>query len=266
MSDKKAGRKCHSPNCSQSTVTKFVSYNNFKYCSFKCLNYYLEEHKNNNLRYQEKAILENENKPRPRKPILLQLEEKAEHLSPLVPADYHSVFKDSSHHLVFVDTENNSKKWTLEYCRELSFYSAKLDQWLFFDVDMELNHDAQMQDLFTQLLELFPDPVVFVYYNYTENKLLQELFSRFDVLAPSHSYCDLLPLARALIDNKNPTSSRLYCPMRNLAVILKCWWEGTDSQFNIPRQLDIKATSGRKSELDVCHTYHFYSGIKKHLF
>ena len=230
------------------------------------MNWYLEENKNETLRYQEKAALVNQNKPKPAKPILLQLKEKAQHLSPLVPVDYHDIFQDSSLHLVFVDTENNSKKWTLNKCRELSFYSAKLDQWLFFDVVMEGDHEAQMKDCFMKLLKMFPQPVVFVHYNYTENKLLQELFSRFEDQAPNHSYCDLLTLARALIDTNDPASARLYCPMRNLAIILKYWYEGTDSQFNIPRRLEIKATTGRKSELDVCHTFHFYSGIKRFLF
>jgi hypothetical protein len=58
------------------------------------------------------------------------------------------------------------------------------------------------------------EPVVFD--NYNENKLLQELFGRFEDLAPNHSYCDLLALARALIDIKNPTSKRLFSPTRNL--------------------------------------------------
>jgi hypothetical protein len=140
------------------------------------LDYYLNGHKDDNVRYQEKARLVNENKQPPEMPILLQLEQKANHLLPLVPAEYHSVFTDSTLHLVFVDTENNSRKWTLEYCRELSFYSSKLDRWLFFDVDMDGDHEAQMQVCFHQLHELFPEPVVFVHYNYTERKLLQELF------------------------------------------------------------------------------------------
>jgi hypothetical protein len=96
--------------------------------------------------------------------------------------------------------------------------------------------------------------------------LLQELFGRFKELAPNHCYCDLLGLARALIDTNDPASARLYSPTRNLAIILKYWYEGTDSRFNIPRQLEIKATTGRKSELDVCHTFQYYFGIKQHLF
>jgi hypothetical protein len=58
----------------------------------------------------------------------------------------------------------------------------------------------------------------------------------------------------------------VYCPTRNLSTILKYWYEGTESRFNIRRQLEIMATTGRKSELDVCHTFHFYFGIKTHLF
>ena len=139
----------------------FVVYNDYKYCSEKCLDFYLN-YKDIALAWQEKNKIENENKHPPGKPILLQLEEKANHLLPLVPAEYHSIFQDSSLHLVFVDTENNSKKWTLEYCRELSFYSSKLEKWLFFDIDMDGNHEAQMEDCFNQLLGLFPEPVVFV--------------------------------------------------------------------------------------------------------
>jgi hypothetical protein len=262
--DVQAGRKCHSPRCSKSTIETFCIYNDFKYCSMKCLNWYLEENKNETLRYQEKARLENDNKPKPAKPILLQLEEKAKNLLTLVSADYRSVFEDPTLHLVFVDTENDGKKWTLNKCRELSFYSAKLDRWLFYDVDMDGNHLDQMQDCFKQLLELFPEPVVFVHYNYTENKLLQELFGRFEGLAPSHSYCDLLALARALIDTKNPASHRLYCPTRNLAIILKYWWKG--EEVEIHRDLELLISTGRKSEMDVGCLYHFYSGIKKHLF
>ena len=83
---------------------------------------------------------------------------------------YRSLFQNSTLHLAFVDTENNSKKWTLDYCRELSFYSSKLERWVFFDVDMRGNHAAQMEYCFNQLLELFPEPVVFVHYNWTESK------------------------------------------------------------------------------------------------
>ena len=110
-----------------------------------------------------------------------------------------------------------------------------------------------------KLLKMFPQPVV--HYNYTENKLLQELFSRFEDQAPNHSYCDLLALARALIDTHDPTSARLYCPTRNLAIILKYWWKG--EEVVIHRDLELL---GRKSEMDVGCLYHFYSGIKKHLF
>ena len=66
---------------------------------------------------------------------------------------------------MFVDTENNGKKWTLSKCRELSFNSAKLEQWLFFDVNMDGDHEAQMEECFNQLLEVFPELVVFVHYN-----------------------------------------------------------------------------------------------------
>ena len=242
----------------------FVVYNNFKYCSQKCVNWYLNENKNAVLRSQEKARLLNENKLPPAKPILLQLEEKSKYLVPLIPAQYLSIFQDSSLHLVFVDTENDGKKWTLNKCRELSFYSAKLNRWLFFDVDMDGDHEAQMHACFHKLLTLFPEPVVFVHYNYTEKKLLQELFGRFEELAPSHSYCDLLGLARALIDTKNPASDRLYSTTRNLATILKYWWKG--EEFEIPRVLELLISTGRKSEMDVGCLYHFYSGIKKHLF
>ena len=58
---------------------------------------------------------------------------------------------------------------------------------------MEGDHEAQMKDCFNQLLNLFPEPVVFVHYNYTESKLLQELFGRFEDIAPNHSYCVRLP-------------------------------------------------------------------------
>ena len=109
------------------------------------------------LAWQEKNQIENENQLSPAKPILLQMKKKANHFLPLVPAKYRSVFQDSSLYLVFVDTENNSRHWTLEYCRELSFYSAKLGRWLFFDVDMDEDHAAQMEYCFNQLLELFPD-------------------------------------------------------------------------------------------------------------
>ena len=104
------------------------------------------------------------------------------------------------------------------------------------------------------------------HYNWIESKFLQELFGRFEELLPKHTYCDLLGLARALIDTKNPASDRLYCSNCCLSTILKYWYEGTESQFNIPRQMEIMATTGRKSELDVCLTYHLHSGIKKHLF
>jgi hypothetical protein len=36
------------------------------------------------------------------------------------------------------------------------------------------------------------EPVVIVHYNYTKNKLLQELFGRFEDLAPNHSYFDFV--------------------------------------------------------------------------
>jgi hypothetical protein len=124
-------------------------YNNFKYCSQKCLDYYLYENKDATLRYQEKARLANENKHP-------QLEEKAKHLLALVSADYQYLFEDPSLHLVFVDTENDGKKWTLNKCREVSFYSARLAQWLFYDVDMNGDHEAQMEDCFMKLLQMFP--------------------------------------------------------------------------------------------------------------
>jgi hypothetical protein len=224
----------------------------------------VNEAKNESLKHQEKARVENENKPPPSKPILLQLQEKTEFLQPLIPADYRDIFEDSSLHLVFVDTENNSKKWTLGYCRELSFYSSKLNEWLFFDVNMELNHEAQMKDRFNQLLKMFPEPVVFVHYNYTENKLLQELFGRYEDLAPIHSYCDLLGLARALIDTKNPKSTRLYCITRNLAIIMKYWWKGKD--YEIKKEFELLISTGRKSEMDVGSLYHLFIGIKRLLF
>jgi hypothetical protein len=74
--------------------------------------------------------------------------------------------------------------------------------------------------------------------------LLQELFGRFEDLATSYSYGDLLGLARALIDTNNPTSK---CPTRNLAIILKYWWKG--EEFEIPRVLELLISTGRKSEI-----------------
>jgi hypothetical protein len=129
---------------------------------------------------------------------------------------------------------------------------------------MNGDHEAQVEDCFMKLLKMFPQPVVFVHYNYTENKLLQEMFSRFEDQAPNHSYCDLLALARALIDTNDPASARLYCPTRNLAIILKYWWKG--EEVEIHRDLELLISTGRKSEMDVGCLYHFYSGIKKHLF
>ena len=151
-----------------------------------------------------------------------------------------------------------------ENCRSILPSWTDGDRWLFFDVDMNGDHEAQMEVCFHQLHELFPEPVVFVHYNHTERNLLQELFGRFKDRAPRHSYCDLLPLAKALIDTENPASNKLYCPTRNLAIILKYWWKG--EEVEIPRHLELLISTGRKSEMDVGCLYHFYSGIKKHLF
>jgi hypothetical protein len=194
----------------------------------------------------------------------MQLKEKAALLSSLIPADFRCIFEDSSLHLVFVDTENDGKKWTLNKCRELSFYSPKLKEWLFVDVDMDGNHEFQMKTCFEKLLVMFPEPVVFVHYNYTENKLLQELFGRFEELSPVHSYCDLLGLARALIDTKNPESNRLYCITRNLAIIMKYWWKGKD--YEIKKEFELLISTGRKPEMDVGSLYHLFIGIKRLLF
>jgi hypothetical protein len=81
-------------------------YNNFKYCSQKCLDWYLNENKDATLGYQEKASLAEENKQPPSKPILLQLEEKSAFLRALIPSELCGVFLL---HLVFVDTENDGK-------------------------------------------------------------------------------------------------------------------------------------------------------------
>jgi hypothetical protein len=221
----------------------------------------VEELKDINLLYQEIAIIRNQNKPLPSKPLLLQLQEKADNLKNLVPEEF---FLDESLHLVFVDTENNGHKGTIEYCRELSFYSDKLKEWLFYDMDFD--DVFRMESFFNELMNAFPEPVVFVHYNYTENKLLKDFFKKFHDVAPLHSYCDLLPLARELIDTKNPDSERLYCITRNLGNIAKYWFEGADSQFNVPREYQIKATTGRKSELDVCFLYNYlFHAVKKYL-
>ena len=220
----------------------------------------MEEIKDINLLYQETAIIRNQNKPLPSKPLLLQLQEKADNLKNLVPEEF---FLDESLHLVFVDTENNGHQGTMEYCRELSFYSEKLKEWLFHDMDFD--DDFRMESLFKKLIDVFPEPVVFMHYNYTENKLLQDFFEKFNDVAPLHSYCDLLSLARSMIDTKNPDSDRLYCITCNLGNIAKYWFEGTDSRFNVPRQYHLKATTGRKSELDVIYLYNLYYGVKKYL-
>jgi hypothetical protein len=96
-------------------------------------------------------------------------------------------------------------------------------------------------------------------------QLLQDFFEKFNDVAPLHSYCDLLSLARSMIDTKNPDSDRLYCITCNLGNIAKYWFEGTDSRFNVPRQYHLKATTGRKSELDVIYLYNLYYGVKKYL-
>ena len=152
----------------------------------------------------------------------------------------------------------------MEYCRELSFYSDKLKEWLFYDMDM--HDDLRLESLFKELMDAFPEPVVFVHYNFTENKLLQDFLTRFNGTAPRHSYLDLPPLARALIDTKNPDSNRLYCITCNLWHIAKYWFEGADSRFNVSRQYHLKQTTGRKSELDVIYLYNLYYGVKKYLF
>jgi hypothetical protein len=135
------------------------------------LDYYLNENKNATLGYQEKALIENENKLPPSKPLLLQLQEKSKHLCTLIPASFRSIFEDTSLHLVFVDTENDGRTWKLNMCRELSFYSLRLKEWLFVDVDMNSNHEIQMKVCFERLLAKFPEPVVFVHYNYCKNYL-----------------------------------------------------------------------------------------------
>ena len=100
-----------------------------------------------------------------------------------------------------------------------SFYSDKLKEWLFYDIDFD--DDFRMESLFKELMNAFPEPVVFVHYNYTENKLFKDLFEKFHDVAPLHSYSDLLPLACAMIDMENPDSDRLYCITRNLGNIAK---------------------------------------------
>lgn len=80
--------------------------------------------------------------------------------------------------------------------------------------------------------------------------LLKDFFEKFSDVAPQHFYCDLLPLTRALIDMENPDSDRLFCITRNFENISKYWFEGFDSQFNVSRQYQLKATSSRKSELE----------------
>ena len=130
---------------------------------------------------------------------------------------------------------------------------------------MDLNDVTRLESLFKELMDAFPEPVVFVHYNFTENKLLQDFFIRFNDTAPLHSYLDLLPLARALIDTENPDSNRLYCVTRNLKTIADYWFEGSDSHFNVPRNYHLKATTGRKSELDVIYLYNLYDGVKKYL-
>ena len=87
---------------------------------------------------------------------------------------------------MFVDTENDGKKWTLNNSRELSFHSAKLDLWLFYDVDMDVNHKDQMQDFFNQLLNVFPKPVV-LFITITPKTIFKELFGRLEEAAPNHS-------------------------------------------------------------------------------
>jgi len=49
--------------------------------------------------------------------------------------------------------------------------------------------------------------------------------------------------------DKNPASNRLYCPTRNLAIILEYWWKG--KEFEITRVLELLISTGRKSEMDV---------------
>ena len=112
--------------------------------------------------YQETALIRNRNKPKPSKPLLHQLKQKAQHVKDLVPQVFRSIFMDESLHLVFVDTENN------------------------------------------------------------------------------------------------------YCITRNLGNIAKYWFEGADSHFNVPRHYHLKATTGRKSELDVCFLYNYlFHAVKK---
>jgi hypothetical protein len=79
----------------------------------------LGEHKDITLLYQENAIIRNKDRPKPTKPLLLQLKEKAYHLKNSVPQEFKRIFLDESLHLVFLDTENNGHQGTMEYCREL---------------------------------------------------------------------------------------------------------------------------------------------------
>ena len=68
--------------------------------------------------YQETARIRNENKPKPAKPLLHQLTEKADYLKNCVPEELKSIFMDETLHLVLMDTENNGHNGTMEYCRE----------------------------------------------------------------------------------------------------------------------------------------------------
>jgi hypothetical protein len=96
-------------------------------------------------RYQEAAAERNANKIPPSKPLLLKLQEKLKRLKKLGRQDYLCIFEDESLHLVFADTENNGHVGTMEYCRELSFYSntnplpkfslvTASDSWLLYPV------------------------------------------------------------------------------------------------------------------------------------
>ncbi|KAJ3002845.1 UNVERIFIED_CONTAM: hypothetical protein HDU68_005984, partial [Siphonaria sp. JEL0065] len=95
--------------------------------------------------------------------------------------------------------------------------------------------------------------------------LLTALFKAYgDASDIEHKFADLLTLMRALVDSKDPHSSRIYCPGRELKHLMKYMWEGTDQQ--VPRNFELRATHGRMSELDVAHTYNLWKILKGGLF
>jgi hypothetical protein len=176
-----------------------------------CLNHKkLQEGKKDSvIQYQQKKALEM--KEEPSQPLLLQLQARAESISEIIPEIFKPLFTDETLDLIFVDTENDHKKWDLKHCREFSFYSLKLKHWQYFKYDTTDEEPNKYKEVFDWIAETFELPH-FVHYNFVEKKILNELFETYGERQKIDcNYWDLLKVTRAIVDIDDPsTKTHLY--------------------------------------------------------